>query len=61
MQDNAKILTFFTKGQEVSLTGGQMDKLFTLLIEELNRIGKVYYGSDPGFSFERPLGDSGSV
>ncbi len=48
-------LGFFGKGDVVAFTKDQMHDLFALLIEELNRIGKKYYGQDPGFTLDKPI------
>ena len=50
-----KILGFFTKGERIEFTAQQMQELFRELIAELNRIGRVYYGSDPAFSLDQQL------
>ena len=43
-------LLFFKQGETVAFTVDQMHELFFRLVEELNRIGKDYYGRSLGFS-----------
>lgn len=50
-----RILTYFAEGDRMEFTAQQMQHLFRQLIDELNRIGAVYYGSDPGFSLDQRL------
>ena len=50
-----KIVCFFRKGDVVSLTQGHIQKLFSILIGELNRIGEVYYKENPRFSLKKSL------
>lgn len=50
-----KILAFFAKGDRMEFTAQQMQHLFRQLIHELNRIGAVYYDSDPDFSLDQRL------
>ena len=49
------VIKFFGRGEQVSLTDDHMHKLFSILVEELNRIGKIYYKSDPALVFDKPL------
>ena len=51
-----KILPFFHRGDRVSLTDDQMDSIFRLLIDELNRIGTEFYGRNPAFDLDKRLG-----
>ena len=50
-----KVIRFFGNGEEVLLTEEQMYKLFSIITDELNRIGRVYYDHDPNFSLDQPL------
>ena len=50
-----KVMKFFKVGEVVSFTRDQMDSLFAELISELNRLGKTYYGQDPGLSLDKHL------
>ncbi len=50
-----KIIHFFKKGEVVSLTDQQMYELFSILIEELNQLGKTYYHQDPQFNLDKQL------
>ena len=54
-----KVLTFFKMGKVVSFTQDQIQHLFAGLISELNRIGKTYYGQDPGLSLGKHLNRPG--
>ena len=60
MDRETKVLKFFNMGEIVAFTEDQMTVLFSTLIEELNRIGKEYYKSNPGFSFEQALNRASS-
>ena len=50
-----KVIRFFNRGEEVLLTDDHMYELFSLLVGELNRLGREYYRQDPQFSLDRPL------
>lgn len=54
-----EVAKFFKEGDKVDFTEDQMTELFSVMIEELNRIGKEYYKSDPGFSLEQALAKLG--
>ena len=49
------VIRFFERGEQVSLTDDHMRMLFLFLVEELNRIGKIYYKSDPALAIDKPL------
>lgn len=55
LDKNPKIICFFKKGEIVSLTKDHMHELFSILIDELNRLGETYYGKNPQFSLPRLL------
>lgn len=55
-----KVIRFFKHGDEVLLTDAHMNELFSLLMNELNRIGKIYYDQDPGFRLDKPLNNPSS-
>ncbi len=55
LQDKPKVFCFFEKGEEVSLTQKHIDLIFRHVVEELNRIGREHYGTDPQFSFDKQL------
>ena len=55
LRSNPKVLVFFRKGDEVLFSEDQMYDLFEAVIDDLNRIGKEYYESDPVFTFDNPL------
>ena len=57
LRDEPKVFNFFKKGEEVSLTSKHIDLIFRRVVDELNRIGRVYYGTDPQFSFDQSLND----
>ena len=50
-----KVLPFFKKGEEVDFTCEHIDHIVIAIVEELNRIGTDYYGTNPNFTFEQPL------
>ena len=54
-----KLLTFFKMGEVVSFTQDEMHRLFAELISELNRLGKTFYGQDPGLSLDKLLNRPG--
>ena len=54
------VINFFKQGEEVLLTDDHMYQLFSILMNELNRIGKVYYKQDPRFSLNLPLYNQGT-
>ena len=53
--DEPKVFFFFSKGEKVVLSSDHIDTMFRTAIDELNRIGKEYFGTNPRFSFEEPL------
>ncbi len=55
-----KVIRLFKPGEEVLLTDEHMYQLFSILVSELNRIGKTYYGQEPGFSLDKPLNNPSS-
>lgn len=50
-----KIICFFEKGDTISFTDDQTVEPFSILINELNQIGKTHYGRDPQFVFKQRL------
>ena len=50
-----KVMRFFAKGDVVSFTENQMHTLFSLLINELNRMGRKYCKQDPNLSLDKPF------
>ncbi|MDE0098982.1 MAG: hypothetical protein OXM87_05140 [Truepera sp.] len=55
LKEEPRILCFARKGDTVSFTGNHMYELFSILIDELNRIGEAYYGKNPRFSLDKLL------
>ena len=55
LQKEPKVFLFFGKGEVVSLTDDHIDIIFRTVVDELNRIGREYYGTDPQFRFDRPM------
>ena len=55
LRDEPRAIHFFRKGEEVSLTHEHMERIFEIVVEDLNRIGRDCYGTDPQFSFDIPL------
>ena len=49
------------KGEQVLLTQAHIDKIFSILITEINRIGKIYYEQDPKFTLDVPLHVNGPL
>ena len=56
LREDAKLLRFFRREDRVALTEDQMDSIFRMIIDELNRIGTEFYDSNPGFDFDKRLG-----
>ena len=55
-----KVLKFFKEGDQVLLDIDHIDELFSILIDEINRLGVVYYKQDPKLSLSAPLNASKS-
>lgn len=55
LKEEPKKICFSKKGDTVSFTVNQMHELFSILIDELNRIGKTYYGKNPRFNLDKRL------
>ncbi|MCY4532697.1 MAG: hypothetical protein OXC84_10270 [Gammaproteobacteria bacterium] len=55
LSEKPKVIRLFRKGDQVTLTRDHMDTIFRKVIVELNRIGRDYYGKDPGFRFDVPM------
>ena len=55
LQKEPQVFRFFRKGEIVSLTNEHVDTIFRGVVDELNRIGREYYGTDPQFSFDQPM------
>ena len=54
-----KIFRFFSKGDKVTLTSQDIDEIFRAAIDELNRIAKKYFDTNPRFILEEPLHPAG--
>ena len=50
-----RVFRFFAKGDKVTLTADHIDIIFRAAIDDLNRIGEEYFGTNPGFNFETPM------
>lgn len=48
-------IRYFRKDDVVAFTESQIDGLFSILINELNRIGKTYYKKDPQLVLDKPM------
>ena len=55
LDKETKYICFFKKGDFVFFTKDHMYKLFSILINELNRLSKYYYGDNTQFSLDKPL------
>lgn len=55
LREHPKAIPFFRKGDRVDVTDGHMDSMVRMVVEELNRFGVDYYGSDPGFTFDKSM------
>ena len=50
-----KVIKFFGSGEEVLLTDDHIYDLFSILITELNRIGRTYYKKNPKLTLDQPF------
>ena len=55
LRDVPRAIHFFRKGEQVSLSQEHMERIFQIIVDDLNRIGREYYDSDPNFSLDIPL------
>ena len=55
-----KVIKVFKEGDQVLLDIDHIDELFAILIDEINRIGVVYYKQGPKLSLNAPLNASKS-
>ena len=46
---------FFRKGEKLALTAEHIDVIFSSVIDELNRIGRKYFGVNLRFNFEERM------
>ena len=53
--DTPKAIKFFKKGDQVLLTHDHIYEIFSIIVEELNRIGEVYYGQNPKLTLDVSL------
>ena len=50
-----EVVRLFSKGDVVAFTKEQMYTLFSTLIDELNRLGRTYYGQDPRLTLDKSM------
>ena len=55
LDEEPRVLCFFRRGDTIALTSDHIDLIFRTSIEELNRLGREYFGVNPGFTFEEPM------
>ena len=55
VRSQPKVLPFRSKGAALRFSPADMQRLFELLIDELNRIGRDYYHASTSFSLSRKL------
>ncbi|MDE0343017.1 MAG: hypothetical protein OXK82_07610 [Deltaproteobacteria bacterium] len=55
LRDRPKVLPFLSKGAALRFSPADMQRLFELLIDELNRLGRDYYHTNTSFSLSRTL------
>ena len=55
LREDAKKISFFRKGERVDLSVGQMDLIFRMIVDDLNRLGVEHYGVNPGFTFDKKM------
>ena len=53
--DAPNVIQFFKRGEQVLLTKYHIDELFSILINEINRIAQIYYNQDPKLTLDVPL------
>ena len=56
-----KVIKFFRSGEEVLLTNDHIYELFSILINEINRIGEVYYKKNPKVTLDQTLQSNRTV
>ena len=50
-----KVFRFLAKGDKVTLTADHIDIIFRAAVDDLNRIGEEYFGTNPRFNFETSM------
>ena len=55
LQSAPKVFRFFSKSQELNLTGDHLNVIFRAAVDECNQIGRRFFGIDPSFRFEERL------
>ncbi len=50
-----RVFRFFGKGDRVTLTAGHIEVIFKAAIDDLNRIGEEFFGTNPRLNFETPM------
>ena len=55
VRSQPKVLPFLSKGAAMQFSAADMQRLFELLIEELNRLGRDYYRTNTKFTLSRSL------
>ena len=50
-----QVIRYFREGDVVAFTKDQMYDLFSILINELNQIGKTYYKQDPQLALDKSM------
>lgn len=55
LREQPKVLPFLSKNAALRFTADEMQTLFELLIDELNRVGRDYYQTNTNFALSRAL------
>ena len=55
LRSEPKVLNFFSRRDQVHLTHEHLERIFEVIVDDLNRIGREYYNSDPKFVLDIPL------
>ena len=55
VRDQPRVLPFLSKGAALRFTAADMQRLFELLVDELNRLCRDYYRTNANFSLSRRL------
>ena len=55
LRKSPKAIRLFRRGDALDLTDDHIHMMFRIAVEELNRLGVDYYGTNPGFTFDKSM------
>ena len=61
LDEEPRAIRIYRKGDVVSLTNEDMQRIFESVIDDLNRIGREHFRIDPRFSLYAPLYGPGGM